>query len=360
MTYTLGDRTDQRLHELIRDRGGSENADLIQEILTTGLKLIDDHPERGDLKIINSALKEIRHAFRVFAPYRGTRKVTIFGSARSLRGDPVYDMAFEFAAKIVKRGFMTITGAGPGIMEAGNAGAGRENTFGLGIRLPFEQSVNEFILGDPKVVNFKYFFTRKLIFVKETDALVLLPGGFGTMDEGFEVLTLIQTGKAKPMPVLCMDVPGGSYWPAWRDFLDGEMCRSGRNSPADLELFELVDSVDFACDIITRFYRNYHSSRYVGPRLVIRVQSFPSKELISDLTREFSDILAEGGFQVSEACPKSAGTSPSSTTCRGSSACSTATPMGGCGPSSTASTRTEPCARTISSTPTSCSTIPAP
>jgi uncharacterized protein (TIGR00730 family) len=311
MTYTLGADVDQKIQALITEQGGSENADLIQEIITTGLKLIADHPDRGDLKILNTALKELRHSLRVFAPYRDARKVTIFGSARSRPEDPTCQMAHEFAARIVRRGFMTITGAGPGIMEAGNAGAGRENTFGLGIRLPFEQSVNSTMVGDPKVVNFKYFFTRKLIFVKETDALVLFPGGFGTMDEGFEVLTLIQTGKSKPMPVLCMDVPGGTFWPAWRKFLVDEMCAGGKIWPADLDLFELVDSVDTACDRISHFYRNYHSSRYVGGRLVIRVQRFPSKELIADLNREFSDILAGGGFQVSDVLPEERRNEPS-------------------------------------------------
>ncbi len=304
MPYALGDPTDQKLHEIIEERGGSANADLIQEILTTGIKLLGDRTDRGDLKIINTALKEIRHALRVFAPYRGTRKVTIFGSARARRGEPAYDMALEFAAKIVKRGFMTITGAGPGIMEAGNSGAGRENTFGLGIRLPFEQSVNSTMEGDPKVINFKYFFTRKLIFVKETDALVLFPGGFGTMDEGFEVLTLIQTGKSKLMPVICLDVPGSTFWPACRDFLEDQMVRGGKISPEDLALFEIIDSVDIACDRLSHFYRNYHSSRFVGPRLVIRVQRFPSKELIGELGNGYSDILAEGTFQVSEALPE--------------------------------------------------------
>ncbi len=304
MPYTLGETTDEKLRELIAAHGGSPHADLIQEILTTGLKLIGDRPDRGDLKIINTALKELRHALRVFAPYRDARKVTIFGSARSARGEPVYEMALDFAEKIVQRGFMTITGAGPGIMEAGNAGAGRDNTFGLGIRLPFEQSVNDSIAGDRKVVNFKYFFTRKLIFVKETDALVLFPGGYGTMDEAFEVLTLVQTGKSKPMPVLCLDVPGGTYWPAWRAFLHDHLCGTGKISAADLDLFELVDSVDMACDRISRFYRIYHSSRFVGPRLVIRVRSFPSKDLIADLNANFTDILAEGTFQVSAALPE--------------------------------------------------------
>jgi uncharacterized protein (TIGR00730 family) len=311
MTYTLGEEVDHKIKALIGEQGGSEHADLIQEIITTGLKLIADHPDRGDLKILNTALKELRHAMRVFAPYRDARKVTIFGSARSLPEDAVYQMAEEFAKQIARRGFMTITGAGPGIMEAGNAGAGRENTFGLGIRLPFEQSVNATIVGDPKVVNFKYFFTRKLIFVKETDALVLFPGGFGTMDEGFEVLTLIQTGKSKPMPVLCVDVPGGTFWPAWRQFLAEEMCGGGKISPADLDLFELTDSVAVACDRISHFYRNYHSSRYVGGRLVIRVQRFPSKDLIADLNKEFSDILAAGSFQVSEALPEERRNEPS-------------------------------------------------
>jgi hypothetical protein len=304
MPYTLGEATDQKLCELIATHGGSPHDDLIQEILTTGLKLIGDQPDRGDLKIINTALKELRHALRVFAPYRDTRKVTIFGSARSGREEPVYEMALEFAAKIVQRGFMTITGAGPGIMEAGNVGAGRDNTFGLGIRLPFEQSVNDSIAGDRKVVNFKYFFTRKLIFVKETDALVLFPGGYGTMDEAFEVLTLVQTGKSKLMPVLCLDVPGGTYWPAWQAFLRDHLCGTGKISAADLDLFELVDSVDIACDRISRFYRIYHSSRFVGPRLVIRVRSFPSKDLIADLNANYADILAEGTFQVAAALPE--------------------------------------------------------
>ncbi|MGD8396731.1 MAG: LOG family protein, partial [Candidatus Eiseniibacteriota bacterium] len=234
------------------DLSGAD-AELIREIVTTGFKLIGDGADRGDLKIINHALKEIRHAFRVFRPYRGERKVSIFGSARVERDDPTYRLAHDFARAIADRGFMTITGAGPGIMEAGNAGAGREHTFGLGIRLPFEQSSNEFIEGDAKVINFKYFFTRKLIFVKETDALVLFPGGFGTMDEGFETLTLIQTGKSKPMPVLCMDVPGGTYWPAWLEWIESQLVRGGRISPDDVDLFKIMDSVDAACDEIVRF-----------------------------------------------------------------------------------------------------------
>ncbi len=304
MSYSLGESTDRKLAKLIAEQGGSPHASLVREILITGLKLIGDAPDRGDLKIINAALKELRHALRVFAPYRDARKVTIFGSARSERDDPVYQMALDFSARIVQRGFMTITGAGPGIMEAGNIGAGRENTFGLGIRLPFEQSVNDSVAGDPKVVNFKYFFTRKLVFVKETDALVLFPGGFGTMDEAFEVLTLIQTGKSKPMPVLCLDVPGGTYWPAFRAFLADHLCATGKINDADLDLFELVDSVEVACDRISRFYRNYHSSRFVGPRLVIRVRNFPTKELIADLNQDYADILANGSFQVSETLPE--------------------------------------------------------
>ena len=203
MPYALDEQFDSQIRQLITDQGDTDSADLIREIITTGFKLVGDAADRGDLKIINTALKEIRHAFRVFLPYRDARKVSIFGSARVKRGEATYDLAYSFAERIVQRGFMTITGAGPGIMEAGNAGAGRDNTFGLGIRLPFEQTSNEFIEGDPKVINFKYFFTRKLIFVKETDALVLFPGGFGTLDESFETLTLVQTGKSKPVPVIC-------------------------------------------------------------------------------------------------------------------------------------------------------------
>jgi uncharacterized protein (TIGR00730 family) len=305
MPYALSEDVDNRLLQLIREQGDSENIDLIREILTTGLKLVSDQADRGDLKILNTALKEIRHSFRVFAPYRDSRKVTIFGSARMKPGQATYDLAFRFAESIVKRGFMTITGAGPGIMEAGNAGAGRDNTFGLGIRLPFEQSVNDFIEGDPKVINFKYFFTRKLIFVKETDALVLFPGGFGTMDEGFETLTLIQTGKSKPMPVICMDDEGGRYWHAWKDWIQNELVGGGTISPEDLGLFKIMHSVDEACDEIVHFYRNYHSMRFVGGQLVIRVKSFPSKELMDDLEQNYADILEEGGtFEVTKALPE--------------------------------------------------------
>jgi uncharacterized protein (TIGR00730 family) len=305
MAYVVSDEVDGMLRQMIADQGGDQdNADLVREIMTTALKLLHDDADRGDLKITNTALKEIRHAFRVFQAYRDVRKVTIFGSARVEPGAPSYDLALEFAEKIVKRGFMTITGAGPGIMEAGNAGAGRDNTFGLGIRLPFEQSVNSVIAGDHKTINFKYFFTRKLIFVKETDALVLFPGGFGTMDECFETLTLIQTGKSKPMPILCLDVPGETYWPAWLDFIRDQLVGGGRISPEDLDLFQLLDSVDEACDLISRFYRNYHSMRFVSGQLVLRVQRFPSRELIDDLNSKYSDILDGGTFEVAKALPE--------------------------------------------------------
>ncbi len=238
------------------------------------------------------------------------RLSSIFGSARVKRGEANYDLAYSFAERIVQRGFMTITGAGPGIMEAGNAGAGRDNTFGLGIRLPFEQTSNEFIEGDPKVINFKYFFTRKLIFVKETDALVLFPGGFGTLDESFETLTLVQTGKSKPVPVICMDVEGGTYWHSWLEFLRGELVEGGRINAEDLDLFKITHSVDEACDEIVHFYRNYHSMRFVGPQLVLRVHRFPSKELMDDLAQNYADILDEGSFEVTKAFPEESRNEP--------------------------------------------------
>ncbi len=302
--YIIDETVDVQLRQLIRDQGGDpENEDLIREILTTGLKLLSDKAVRGDLKIINTALKEIRHSFRVFQPYRDARKVTIFGSARTDPSHPAYKQAHTFAERIVARGFMTLTGAGPGIMEAGNAGAGRDHTFGLGIRLPFEQSFNPTIDGDKKAIHFKYFFTRKLAFVKETDALVLFPGGFGTMDEGFETFTLIQTGKAKPMPVLCLDVPGGTFWQGWLDFVKDDLLKGGYISPADLELFHITESVDEACDLIVRFYRNYHSLRFVDGDLVIRVRRFPSRELMVDLNKGYRDILESGRFEVTKALP---------------------------------------------------------
>jgi hypothetical protein len=193
-----------------------------------------------------------------------------------------------------------ITGAGPGIMQAGNEGAGRDRSFGLNIRLPFEQSANEFIDGDSKLITFRYFFTRKLLFLKETNALACFPGGFGTMDEAFEALTLVQTGKSSLMPIVLVDVPGGDYWQRWERFVRQELLGNGLISEGDLNLFKVTDDIEKACDEISGFYRVFHSKRFVGDRFVMRLKSNPGQAFADDLAYEFDDLLSEGGFKIHE------------------------------------------------------------
>jgi uncharacterized protein (TIGR00730 family) len=208
-------RVGELIQQLVSEVGGSPHSVFLEEMIQTVLRLAEDQAERGDVKILNAALRELVDAFRLFAPYRGIRKVTIFGSARTTEDQPEYQQALEFAQEISRQGWMVITGAGDGIMKAGQGGAGRERSFGVNIRLPLGQPANEFIQNDSKLITFRYFFTRKLIFVKEADAIALFPGGFGTLDEAFEILTLIQTGKSNPLPVVCVDRPGGDYWRNW-------------------------------------------------------------------------------------------------------------------------------------------------
>ncbi|RMH70208.1 MAG: LOG family protein, partial [Actinomyces sp.] len=238
-----------------------------------------------------------RYAFHVFAPYREVRKCTIFGSARIRRGDPAWECARAFAAAIAEEGWMVITGAGPGIMEAGHEGAGAENSFGVNIVLPFEADANPVIAGDPKLINFRYFFTRKLVFMKESAGFVLLPGGFGTLDECFELLTLMQTGKTPPAPVVLIDPPGGTYWHRWLDFVRTELEGHGLISPDDTGLVTLTDSVDEAVAVVCGFYRIYHSMRFVGSRLVIRLRRALSDEHLARLDRDFRDICEKGGIE---------------------------------------------------------------
>jgi uncharacterized protein (TIGR00730 family) len=308
LPYTTGDdAVDALITQLIAKRGGSPDADLIRQVLTTVVKLIDDRTTRGDLKVINSTLKEMRYAFKVFTKYRPFPKVTIFGSARTPEDAPEYAAAREFADRISRLGYMVITGAGDGIMKAGHRGAGREKSFGVNIRLPFEQRANEVIADDPKLINFKYFFVRKLIFIKETDAVALFPGGFGTLDEGFEVLTLVQTGKSEPMPIVFVDAPGGTYWKNWFEYLKGHLLARGLISEEDLHLFKFTDSVEEAVHEIVSFYRNYHSLRYVDGTLVIRVKRQPSPALLEKFNAEFRDILTEGEIKTtSYALPEEA------------------------------------------------------
>lgn len=302
--YRTGDpELDAAIAELVTKAGADDHPDLVFELVVSALRLARDQANRGDLKIANSALKEMRYAFHVFAPYRGQRKVAIFGSARTMPEDPLYEQARSFAEAMAARDWMVITGAGPGIMSAGIEGAGTENSFGVNIRLPFEAATSQFIADDPKLINFRYFFTRKLAFMKESHGFVLLPGGFGTMDEAFELLTLVQTGKSLPAPIVLLDVPGGTYWASWRDFVCNELAERRLISPDDLGLVRITDDVADAVAEIEGFYANYHSLRFVDRALVIRLRVLPSEEELERLNTEFSDIVTSGRIEVAEPSP---------------------------------------------------------
>jgi len=299
-------KQDQALiDQLIQQHGGGENADLAADIIETGLRLLEDKADRLDMKVITQALKEQRYASKVFAPYRDKRKVTVFGSARTKPESPEYQQAVAFGKAIVDRGYMVITGGGEGIMGAAQRGAGRDNSFGLNIRLPFEQAPNEEIIGDRKLINFKYFFTRKVSFIKESDAIVLFPGGFGTHDEGFEALTLMQTGKSQPKPLIFVDRPRGNYWKTWWRFVEDQLLDEALISKEDLAFFKVYDDVEDACDEITRFYSNYHSMRYVKDALVLRVKHPVTEGLLRNLDERFAGICLNGGkFQTSDPLPE--------------------------------------------------------
>jgi uncharacterized protein (TIGR00730 family) len=279
---------------------------LVQQLKETADKLLRDGTNRGDVKLLNTALKELRYSLKVFAPYRQRRKVTVFGSARLPPEDPAYQMAVDFSRRVAEAGFMVITGAASGIMEAGHVGAGRENSIGVNILLPFEQSANSVIAGDKKLMHLKYFFTRKLLFVKESDAVALFPGGFGTQDEGFEVLTLVQTGKSHLFPIVMLDAPGGDYWRRWLDFVEGVLLARRLISPADLALFKVTDSVEEALAEVTNFYRVYHSMRYVSGDLILRLQRPLPEALLARVREEFADILKAGTFEQTTALPAEA------------------------------------------------------
>lgn len=296
--YRVGDpAVDGLVAELIEAAGSATDPDLVFELIASALRMQREEVGRRELKIANYTLKEMRYAFHVFAPYKHRRKVSVFGSARVHRGQAAFDSAERFSEQIAARDWMVITGAGPGIMAAGIEGAGRENSFGVNIQLPFEQIANSAIAGDPKLINFRYFFTRKLTFVKESDAFCLLPGGFGTMDESFELLTLLQTGKSYPAPVVLLDPPGGTYWPRWREFVVEELLAGGLINETDLCLVHLTDDVDEAVEHVCRFFSNYHSMRYVRRQLVLRHHHPLTDAQIEHIADEFGDIVAEGGFE---------------------------------------------------------------
>ena len=305
--YTSGDRPQVDLiAQLIEMEGGSPNADIIQDIMTSACGLIQDRTSRGDLKIVSAALMELRHAFKVFSPYRHVPKVTIFGSARMTPDRPEYMQAVLFARRIAQEGFMVITGAGPGIMQAGHEGAGREMSFGVNIRLPFEQMANPVIVDDPKLINFKYFFTRKLSFVKETSAIVLFPGGFGTHDEGFEALTLMQTGKSHPMPLIYMDPVGDPYWDEWEAYVDRQLVQRGMVAAEDKHLFTVTDDIERAVREIKCFYDVFHSVRYVRDTLVLRIKRNLSADRLNFLNERYADILQSGRIEQRGRFPQEA------------------------------------------------------
>jgi uncharacterized protein (TIGR00730 family) len=296
--YRTGDaELDRRVEELIDALPVDRNADLIFELVTSAIRLAQDGASRGDLKVANASLKELRYAFQVFAPYRAARKASIFGSARTRPDDPLYDQARRLASALAEHDWMIITGAGPGIMTAGIEGAGVDHAFGVSIRLPFEATTSEFLEGDPKLVNFRYFFTRKLTFVKESDGFALLPGGFGTLDEAFETLTLIQTGKAQPAPIVLLDVPGGTYWHGWNEFVEAELDQRGYISPEDMKFVLITDDVDVAVEELTSFYANYHSMRFVEGELVLRMHHAPEGAQLDALNDVFATIVTRGKIE---------------------------------------------------------------
>lgn len=282
----------------------SRTNDLIDRIKESADKLAEDGSSRGDLKILSRALRELRYAFKVFSPYRHQSKVSVFGSARTPTEDPCYQMAVEFGRAMAEVDWLVLTGAASGIMEAGHRGAGRDNSMGLNIMLPFEQDANPVIAGDHKLVHMKYFFTRKLMFVKECEAVVCLPGGFGTLDEGLEVLTLLQTGKRDLMPVVFLAPPGDEYWDSFHEFVIQQLLNRGMIAEEDLSLYKVFHTCEETVREITSFYAVYHSMRYVKNQLVFRLKSEIDASLVADINQNFSSILAGGEFELGKALPE--------------------------------------------------------
>jgi uncharacterized protein (TIGR00730 family) len=279
------------------------DGDMVGEIVANALKLLRDQTNRGDIKLINKSFKELRYALKIFAPYRDVLKVSIFGSARTPESSEDYRQAAAFGRVMAAAGWMVITGAGGGIMAAGHGGAGADPSFGLAIRLPFEQKTNDFIANDPKLINFKYFFTRKLMFVRSSHAIALFPGGFGTMDEGFEVLTLVQTGKSVPMPIVFVERPGGDFWEGWQSYVKNHLLAQGLIGAEDLHLYKITDSVEVAAAEVKHFFSNYHSIRYSRDELVIRIRRAPSAAQLAEISEKFASIKTRGEFRLSAALP---------------------------------------------------------
>ncbi len=289
---------DDRIEELMSLAGDIRHRDIVREMILAALKAGIENTgraDRADLKLMNTSLKEMRFTSKVFSPYRDRRKVTVFGSARTDQHEQVYHMARSLGKRLTEEGYMVITGAGGGIMLAVNEGAGAENSFGVNIRLPFEQKPNPVLAGNPRLIIYKYFFSRKVAFVKEANAIALFPGGFGTLDEAMEILTLLQTGKHEPIPLILIDEPDGTYWERWMTFFKKELLTGQYISDSDFFLFERVNSVEDAIERINRFYHRYHSLRYVDGRLVIRLATPVDHECLHYLRDNFSGILSPGG-----------------------------------------------------------------
>jgi uncharacterized protein (TIGR00730 family) len=294
------DLLQRRIDDLIASVGGEPKsfaARLVGDLIRTSLKLFPDGADHGQMKLLAASLKEMRHAYRVFGRYRGRRKISIFGSARTPPDHPDYAAAKAFSQQMAGHGWMAITGAGDGIMKAGHEGPQREASFGLSIRLPFETTANTVIEGDPKLINFRYFFTRKLMFLSHSDAIAVFPGGFGTQDELFESLTLVQTGKSNIVPIVMVEGAGGDYWPSWEESIQRNLLRHGWISPEDPALYYIAPDVESAVEHVMRFYRRYHSSRYVGDQLVIRMLEPLTPEQVEGLNAEFAPIVKSGRIQ---------------------------------------------------------------
>ncbi len=296
--YCLGDYNDDKLIEVLAGKFGTDNSsEFFRQMFTTLAKISLDKAELMDIKLINNILKELRYAFKVFARYRNTRKVVMFGSHRISDRTDEYKIAEMFAREMAEKGFMVITGGGGGIMEAGNRGSGAGRSFAVNIKLPTEQLPNAYVRGE-KLITLRYFFTRKLVFIKESDATALFPGGFGTHDEGFEVLTLLQTGKTPPRPLVFVDAKFGHYWKDWFWFVRNNMLKRGMIHGNDLSLFKVTNDVDEAVDFVANFYKNYHSLRYVGSRMILRLNTPLSEHQISRLNLKFRDILTSGRIEA--------------------------------------------------------------
>ncbi len=296
---------DEAIDQLLELASGIHRPEYVRDMIIAALKAGQEDDESADLKLMDTTLKEMRFTSKVFGPYRNKRKVTVFGSARTRPEEPVYDMARLFGQKLAEAGYMVITGGGPGIMQAANEGAGPDHSFGVNIRLPFEQKPNPVLVGNPRLITYKYFFNRKVAFLKEADAVALFPGGFGTLDEAMETLTLVQTGKRNPLPLVLVDDPVRPYWTEFIRFMEESLLNRDYIGKTDLSLFERVDSVESAVARINRFYSRYHSMRYVNGHLVFRLTSQISAENIKKLKANFYDILVpQGSIAPSDALPE--------------------------------------------------------